>query len=231
MSNVFLTKNENVLCTTNLDVLYDKAVEKLKNEATDFEQKESGWKLIEVQYIEMRVNKYNPLKASSFIALPKGVQNKHAVVNVQNADNMCFKWAVPSALYPIDDHVDRVSKYFPYQNDLNFKGIPFPVKLSDISKFEKLNAIGINVFYLNGRNQACPLRICEEKYLRIIDLLYLKNTRGEHYAWIKDMSRLLSSQVSKGKSKKFFCRRYLNAFGTDVLLKKHKELCSELLHE
>ena len=39
------------------------------------------------------------------------------------------------------------------------------------------------------------------------------------------MSRLLASQVSTKKAKKFFCPRCLNAFGRQDLLDKHLELC------
>ena len=41
------------------------------------------------------------------------------------------------------------------------------------------------------------------------------------------MSRLLASQVSTKKAKKFFCPRCLNAFGRQDLLDKHLELCRD----
>lgn len=34
-----------------------------------------------------------------------------------------------------------------------------------------------------------------------------------HFAWIKNMSRVLSTQLSKKKNKKFICYRRLNNFG------------------
>ena len=223
----FKTRNETILQSIGLSEIYDKASEKLQKEATDFEQKESGWKLVEILYLELRINRYNPLKASSHIPLPPAIQRKHAVVNVKNEDNMCFKWAVLSALYPADNHVDRVRNYTPYENTLNFQDISFPVKIKDIPKFEKLNGIGINIFYLNAKYQICPMRICNNPYQCVIDLIYLKKNEVCHYAWIKDLSRLLSSQVSKNKSKKYFCRRCLTAFGSEALLSKHQILCSD----
>jgi hypothetical protein len=41
------------------------------------------------------------------------------------------------------------------------------------------------------------------------------------------MSRLLSSQTSKKKEKKFFCLRCLNPFGSEELLQSHTEYCSD----
>lgn len=55
-----------------------------------------------------------------------------------------------SALYPAKDHVDRVSKYEDYQNELNFDGIEFPVSAKDYPKFEKLNRIKSNPFAQDG---------------------------------------------------------------------------------
>ena len=41
-----------------------------------------------------------------------------------------------------------------YENDLNFKGIDFPVKLKDITKFENQNQNlpGVNVFSVSDNN-------------------------------------------------------------------------------
>jgi hypothetical protein len=52
-----------------------------------------------------------------------------------------FLWSILSALHPVDrkDHPERVSKYRQCEHDFDdvFKGIPFPVEVKDISKFEK----------------------------------------------------------------------------------------------
>ena len=47
----------------------------------------------------------------------------------------------------------RLTDLKQYKNDLNFKGIYFPIKLTDISKFEKQNPNipPINVFSLNKK--------------------------------------------------------------------------------
>jgi hypothetical protein len=41
------------------------------------------------------------------------------------------------------------------------------------------------------------------------------------------MSRLVSAQISGKKNKNYICNRCLNAFGSDELLEKHLELCSD----
>ncbi|KAK4871446.1 hypothetical protein RN001_016471 [Aquatica leii] len=46
-----------------------------------------------------------------------------------------------------------------------------------------------------------------------------------HFTWIKNLSALLSKQLSSHKNKKFICERCLNYFTTQNILKKHKICC------
>ena len=59
-----------------------------------------------------------------------------------------------------------------YENDLNFKGIDFPVKVKDIQKFENQNpdTPGINVFSINDNNKIYPLRLNQKDGKKSIDL-------------------------------------------------------------
>ena len=61
----------------------------------------------------VNIAKYTPLKGSSYIELPKYLKKKKAIINVKNQDNECLKWALLSALHPVEhgSHPDRVSKY------------------------------------------------------------------------------------------------------------------------
>ncbi|GFY22228.1 uncharacterized protein TNCV_3298711 [Trichonephila clavipes] len=128
----FKTMDQIILESTDLNEFYNEVVDKLKREMEEFEARGSGWRLIEIKYLELRINKYNPLRGSSYIDLPKMIEVKKAVINVKNLDdNKCFMWVILSALHPADDHVDRISKYKPYENELNFEGIEFPVKMED----------------------------------------------------------------------------------------------------
>ena len=51
-----------------------------------------------------------------------------------------------AALYPVKNYVNRKSSYPDYTTVLNLEGIEFPVTLKQITKFELLNDISINVF-------------------------------------------------------------------------------------
>jgi hypothetical protein len=140
---------------------------------------------------------------------------------MKNDDDECFKWAVTRALNPTDTHPERISKELKEQSKrLNWEGTEFPTSLNNIKKFEESNNIGVNVFSADESLKVYPLRISGKT--DPIRLFLWKN----HYSVIKDMSRLVSSQISKDEHKKYICDRCLNTFGSNELLEKHLELCS-----
>ena len=59
--------------------------------------------------------------------------------------NACFVWSVTAAFYPAKSHVVRKS-YPYYATMLNLEVLEFPVTLKQITKFELLNDIFINIF-------------------------------------------------------------------------------------
>jgi hypothetical protein len=58
--------------------------------------KGSSWSLKRIDGIQLRTNKVNPVGGGTYIKLPKCIEDKKAVINVQNTDNKCFKYAILS---------------------------------------------------------------------------------------------------------------------------------------
>ena len=59
---------------------------------------------------------------------------------MQNEDDECFKWCVLRALYPKDNHPERIDKNLKSKQDtLNMEGIRYPVNFRDIDRFESQN--------------------------------------------------------------------------------------------
>ena len=85
-----------------------------------------------------------------------------------------------------------------YENDLNTKGIDYPVKLRDITKFESLNPAlpGINLFSINEHNKFYPLRMAQRDAQQTIDLFLYEQDDQYHYSLIKNFSRLFRSQIT-----------------------------------
>jgi len=104
----------------------------------------SGWSSLSIDDFVIHIARYNPLIGSSYIKLPKFLLHKKTCINVKNEDDeMCFKWAVLSALYPPENHANLVSSYTRYMHYVNWKGLKFPI----IRKFERQNRnITVNVY-------------------------------------------------------------------------------------
>ena len=58
----------------------------------------SMWVFKKVLTLDLHVGRYQPLKGSPYVPLPENLKLKNAIINVQNDDNACFKWAILSAL-------------------------------------------------------------------------------------------------------------------------------------
>ena len=183
----------------------------------------SGWIIDRVLSMELNIARYQPMKAGSYIDLPPYLKAKKAIINVQNKDDQCLKWALLSALHPVKKNSTRVKKYITFDADLNFADITFPVKLSDIPKVEKLNHLGVNVYgYDEGLH---PLYISECEDPICILLIHDEEEVKYHYCWIKDFNRLLFDQ-NKRANRKYFCKRCLSSHKTESALTRHKEDCN-----
>lgn len=203
------TRNSEVFSTTDLRDWYARrVVDATLTSLEEFQERDSGWALSRILNLTINVNKFNPLRAGCYIQLPSYIVSKKAVINVQSTDNACFAWAVVAALYPVREHSERASRYPHYSTVLNLRDIEFPMTLSQITKFEKRNSISINVFTDRG-GSIVPLRLTDNKREKHVNLLYVVDSRNNsaHFAWIKNLSRLLNNQLSKYSGKKYICDR------------------------
>ncbi|KAF2885890.1 hypothetical protein ILUMI_20282, partial [Ignelater luminosus] len=204
----------------------------------DFQEEESGWTLKSVVNLAININRYEPIRGSSYMPLPPEIVKKQAVINVKNNDDACFAWAVVSALHRAAKNSDRVSSYPHYSAVLNLDNITFPMTINQLQKFVKQNQLSINVFMLEETNKGFKVvsaRITKQKLDRHINLLIIQNTYdndGEeikyHWCWIKNLSRLIPKQVSAKKYKVWTCERCLHYFYSEEKLKNHEIDCSEI---
>ena len=218
--------------------IYNEMRDEIEEEIQKVEQAEgSGWVFLEVENLTLHTDIWDPIKASSYIDLPKELKNKNAIINMKNEDNKCFLWCVLRALNPSKDkHPSRIDKDLKSkENTLNMEGIEYPVSLKDINRFEKQNPeISISVLGYSKDERIYPLRISkftkmkkEDERKHNIVLLLIKNGDNSHYCLINNLSRLLTSQVNNHKSKLYYCLNCLNGYDDTEKLNKHKKYCSE----
>ncbi|XP_070161381.1 LOW QUALITY PROTEIN: uncharacterized protein [Polyergus mexicanus] len=224
------TKNYELFRTSDLHEWYERrVVEPTLASLEEFQERDSGWALSRILDLTVNINKYNPMRAGCHIKLPREITMKRAVINVQSKDNACFAWAVVAALHPAEDHVYRESSYPHYTTVLNLQDIEFPITLSQIKKFELHNNISINVYCIEKENNIVPIRLSEQKKDRHVNLLYMQDSQDVgHFAWIKNLSRLVSSQLSCSKRRQYICDRCLHYFRSDDKLQSHIVDCREM---
>ncbi|KAB0805086.1 hypothetical protein PPYR_02056 [Photinus pyralis] len=240
---------------TNLKKLFNvNVVDNLMNRLLQFEEQESGWALSKIISLTVNVNTMTLIRASSYIDLPNEIKAKQAIINVKNNDEACFGWALSSALFPAARHSDRVSSYPYYGQILNFEGINFPVSLPQIPKFEKQNPdLSINVYGLIRKSVSnyvtVPLYLSKDKKEQHVNLLMIQDdyeidrndlddaynvdkcqdkTIRFHYCWIKNLSRLVHSQLTKHDRKLYICDRCLHYFNSQAKLDNHELDCRKM---
>ena len=212
--------------SNNLNEIYEEITDHILESFSSYEGRGSGWKFMGIQYLEILITKVKHFGGSSYIELPLEIKNKKACVNVQNNNQECFKFSILAALHydEIKDNLKRPSSYTKWLNDLNFDGIDFPVDLKDIDKFENQNPYRINVLGYENK-EVYPLRISNKLSINelTINLLLINDKNEEikdekisalrgpsqdkinnHYVWIKDLSKLLSKQISKDRCKNIY---------------------------
>ncbi|XP_050505444.1 uncharacterized protein LOC126883817 [Diabrotica virgifera virgifera] len=228
----FNTQNQIITISTNLKQAYQDFISEILPKVSEIQEKDSGWSLLQIQSLEVNINKYNPLRSSSYIRLPRQIEVKKAVINIMNKDEACFGWAVNASIFNPTGKSNLTTSYPHYTSLLQFHNIEFPMKLSDIPKFELLNNISINVFgvsecFKNNVTQleiVGPLYHTKSKKSTHVNLLLIFDDNGNsHYCYIKNLSRLISSQKSHHNGQTFLCNGCLQFFSSLERLHKHED--------
>ena len=223
----FHTNIERIVEDTDLGSIYNIMIALCLEKISKFQNKGSGWQFDSIVSFDINVDPFEPIGGSSYFPLPAKLAAKKAVINVKNVkDNECFKWAVTSAVYQRKCHPERLNEELRVNSEkLDWKGIDFPMPLTQITRFEKQNPYSINVYGWTGIS-VYPLRISEHANETCINLILLSNNENQHYCWIKNMSALTTSQINKHKGKRYVCKYCCNSFPTEESLRKHIEYCS-----
>ncbi|CAH0562961.1 unnamed protein product [Brassicogethes aeneus] len=169
----FITPNEIIDLGTDLKKWFNEnIVDKLTVKLEDFQERDSGWSLLEIAGLKININKFCPISAGAFVELPQFIKNKKAVLNIKNNDKYCFLWCIVASLFPNAGNPSRTSSYPDFRSVLNYEGIDFPIKFKDIKKFENLNNLSINVYCVEN-DTVLPVVLSKRKTPSYINLLAL----------------------------------------------------------
>jgi len=231
MEHYFNKMKPIVINQHNIDTLnnvFNKFIDDVRGEIEAWSEKGSGWVVDEILEAIINVARYNPLRGGSYMPLPEKLKNKKAIINIQNRDNQCLRWAIRAALFTPRGDIRRPSSY-PTNDGLNFEGIDFPTPVSQIDRLERQNPnLAINVFGWD-KNEVIVHRISEQDgNIPRINLMITKQGDNTHYSYVKRLTALLYNQNRHNESK-HFCERCLHGYSRKELLERHKPECKGLL--
>lgn len=219
----FNTKYIAVFQSSDILKLFQELTNILITKCSEFELSESGWSIESISHLELNIAKYNPLRAGTYIPLPKRVQNIKACLNIQNDDMHCFLWSIIAQVYPAKHNPNRVTSYPHYSHLFNISDMSFPPSFKDIKWFEKNNPrVSVNIYGLEKNNTITgPLYKTLERKKIHVNLLMLSKDGKNHFCLIKNFAKLLRSQLSKHKAKIHLCDECFMYFDTYEKLTNH----------
>ena len=176
----------------------------------------------EVLYLDTNSHQLNLTRGSSYLPLLDWIEKKKAIINPQNSDEECFKWAVIVALkFPnIKSHPERISNLTKFSNNYDWSVLECPVSIKDIGVFETNNNISVNVLAVEGK--VIYIHRKSRRTGHKINLLMITENGINHYTVIKSLSRFLSS---KNSNTKHFCMNCLQGFTLELSRDEHYAYC------
>ena len=234
---------------TDLNSMYETMKAKMVESFANYLRNGSGWRLKKVLKLTIKLSRNRPLRGSSYLPHPKGL-NTRSLINIENkTDDLCFAWSILRLKYPIADKKNGNPKYIKdlkgHFNEFKWDGIDFPTSCCErtFKKFENNNNVSVAVYgheihkeFFKGvevdrRRIIIPLYVPTERRETIYRIFIYKNEDGTkwHYNPITNLRALVYGQVrshNKGTGI-FICDYCLNYFGTQKLLDEHEEICSQ----
>lgn len=237
-NRAFKTSAKELFMDTNIKAKIDLDFANLMSEEDIYTGKGSGFSLQSIDGLLLGVYKYTPMGGSSYISLPNDIKNKKAVINVQNTDQQCFKWAL---LTKYVDNVHSLVQFTSEEHRYDFTGLTFPTPLHEVKIFERNNPnVSINVYGLkhqkNKKHNVYPLKVVDKEKTDHFDLLLITDGDKSHYTYISNFSRLVRSQKTNHNNRVYICKRCFTAFDNQPrkhilngleALEEHHEICGQ----
>ena len=144
--------------------------DRIKEINAKFIREKSGLALAGINKLYLKMASYEPLHGLAWRPLPKFIENKKAVVNIQNKDNRCFGYAMLYFLdkpQPANRHYERPALYTDIMFERNnLDDLPYSIKPSDVSNYEDILQIIMCLAFLMMRAKHDIQCLCRKNYAR-----------------------------------------------------------------
>jgi hypothetical protein len=157
-----------------LEQLLITGIEDNNNNIVKWSRQYQNVEMLGVDRIAIGINRNPSRRGGTFIQTLDTIKAKHGLINVDNsfrpnlkqeADNLCFKYAVCVGRFHGTlskklrrCQLSRPHVWKPYFKDLDWTGVSFPTPISDIDTFEKNNSdVIVNIWTLEEDNLHCQV--------------------------------------------------------------------------
>ena len=97
----FRTLQTPVHGATDLQAMYEPMIAKMIESLVGYLKNGSGWRLRKVLKLTIKLSRNRPLRGSSYLPHPKGL-NTSSLINIENKkDDLCFAWSILRLKCPI----------------------------------------------------------------------------------------------------------------------------------
>ena len=79
---------------------FEGTFEKINNKLDQWVKEGSGWEVEKIELVYVNIARFQPLRGGTYLPLPEKLKNKKVIIDVENEDNECLKWALRSDLFP-----------------------------------------------------------------------------------------------------------------------------------
>jgi len=175
-------------------------------------------------------------RGGAHIEIPKWIMDKKCVVNFQNKDDLCFKYAMECALMHKTDgslpkNPARVAQYKD-KSSFDYGELEFPFHPMDLEVFERLNSmtnVALHVYtastYNNDVSVLYSSKLKDAWHVNL--LLMTSNKQGNqvdtHWLYITNLQAFLRTPHIDHRH--LFCERCTGNFPTLQAVTEHQEVC------
>ena len=218
--------NSKIKTVINDRYFIEDSFQELINKIDQWTSEGSGWIIDRVENFYINIANYEPLSGSSYIPLPKELNNSmKGLINTKKKYLKCFMWCHIRLINPQNKNEERINKKDKkIASTLDYSGTDFPMKTHDYELAEERFEMHVNVFCYE--NKIYHLYISKKSNTQVLTVLLITNEEKSHYGLIEDFDRLMYSKAkTKNHRKKIFCMACLQNFTTEEILSNHKKQC------
>jgi len=191
-------------------------------------ERKSGWAILRIDKMELVVAKNPPVRGgSASYWRPSEFKGKRGLCDMNTPSEYCFIYAVLASLHSKELEARERHNWINYncfKRQYNFECLTFPVRPTEVSRWEELNSVCVNIFTHEGKN-IYPMRMSAKKFNKRACLLYCLNSEKDeyHYIAITDFNGLVGEEAVHRHHFCFYC---LNKFVSEERCKTHMAECA-----